>query len=373
MLACIIYINAIIARMEKRIKQVRDILKTENVDALLMSSSYNIRYLTGFDGFGTHEREGYALLTSSNLYILADPRLSEAAKKNAIASIIVEFGAGKKLLPQIQEIIDREKIRTVGFEENLTYSEFRRFKKLKAKLKMTEEIIEFVRQAKDKIELTSIKKSCTLTDKTYSNILKNIGMNMTEIEIAWIIEKYIKEHGGKLAFPSIVAFGKNSAVPHHKSASNKLKENSIILLDFGAKVDGYCADMTRTIFFGKADPKFKKMYDAVLKGQELSLDLSGSSLTPDVIDKTARNHIISQGYPSISHSVGHGVGLEVHELPHISPGFNEELESNTVFTIEPGIYINGYGGVRIEDTVYYDGDRVVPLTKSPKSLFELTT
>lgn len=361
-----------IARMENRVKKVRGILRAEKIGALLVSSSFNIRYLTNFDGFSKNEREGFVLVTSSKLYIFADPRLSEGARKNSKDSIVVEFGAGKKLLPQIQEVLDKEKIKVLGFEENLTYSEYKRFQKLKnIKLKLTEEIVEFVRSTKDKSELESIKKACALTDKTYSQILKNIRINITERELAWEIEKFIREHGGELAFESIVAFGENSAIPHHKVSSQKLETSSCVLLDFGAKVNGYCSDMTRTIFFGKAPIKFKKMYDTVLEAQSLSLNLSGSSLTLNIIDKTARDFIVSEAYPNIAHSVGHGVGLEVHELPHISPGFKEDLEPNTVFTIEPGIYINGYGGVRIEDTVLYNEEKIIELTRSPKNLIEL--
>lgn len=378
----VLYTNS----MENRVKQVRAILKTEKLDALLISSNYNIRYLTGFAGFGTHEREGFALLTHSNLYICADPRLSEGARKNSKNAKIVEFGAGKKLLPQLQEIIDQEEIEVVGFEENLTYSEYKRFKKLKVKFKMTEEVIEFVRQVKDVDELKSLQAACKLTDDTFSHVLKKIKANMTEKELGWEMEKFIREHGGELSFPSIVAFGENSAIPHHATSSYQLKANTCVLLDFGAMVDGYHADMTRTFYFGKAPEQFKKMYEVVKVAQELAFchpELGSGSkipkrvrndkkITPEIVDKLARDYIIAQGYPSIPHSVGHGVGLEVHELPHISPSFDEELEPNTPFTIEPGIYINGYGGVRIEDTVFYDGKEITAVTKSPKKLLEIS-
>ncbi len=363
-------ILSIIVRM--RIAKVRKLLSENKFDALFISSAYNIRYLTGFDGFGTHEREGFALLTQSNLYVCADPRLSEGARKNSQGATIVEFSAGKKLIPQLQKILDKEKIQVLGFEENLTYSEYKRFRKLKnIKFKMSEDIIEFVRQEKDIEELQSLKKACELTDETFSHILKLIKQGQTELEVAWEMEKYIREHGGELAFPTIVAFGENSAVPHHKTGNKKLENDSIILLDFGAKVDGYCADMTRTVFIGRTPDQFKKMYEAVRIGQQLPFETALHEITPEFIDKTARDFVISQGFPSVPHSVGHGVGLEVHELPHISPGFKEIIEPNTPFTIEPGVYIPGFGGVRIEDTVFFNGEKLLPLTNSYKNLIEL--
>ncbi|MGE5042414.1 MAG: M24 family metallopeptidase [Candidatus Levyibacteriota bacterium] len=359
--------------MEHRIKQVRKLLTEEKLDALFITSSINIRYLSGFSGFSKDEREGYGLLTGSSFYVFADPRLYEGARKNSSNTKVIEFSAGKKLMPQLQEIIDKEKLAIIGFEENLTVAEHKRFKKLeRVKLKLTEEIVEFVRQIKDLQELTALQKACALTDDAFSHVLKTLKVSVTELEVAWEIEKHIREHGGELSFPTIVAFGENSAVPHHITGNQKLKTNDIILLDFGAAVDGYHADMTRTVFFGKADEKFKEMHETVQEAQQLPFELvKGASITPKQIDEISRNFITERGYPSVPHSVGHGVGLEVHELPHIHPAFDEEIEKNTPFTIEPGIYIPGFGGVRIEDTVFYDGSQIVQLTKSPKNLIEL--
>lgn len=386
--------------MQNRIRQIRKILKEEKIDALLISSTYNIFYVSGFSGFHDFEREGYALLTSSNLYIFATPLQAEGVRRIKGDFKVIELSPTQRLIPTLQEIITKENIKHIGFEENLTYAEYKNFKKLKGiKLSMPEEIIEEVRIEKDISELSFLRKACDLTDKTYSYVRTNIRMGVTELELEWEIEKYIRENGGRLAFPSKVAFGENSAIPHHDNSDKKLTKDSIVLLDFGAKIDGYCADMTRTFFMGKADEKFRKVYEAVRVAQELPFDTlrvsvsesrsprskkfsthstssgqaGSNNINPDQVDKIARDYIISQGFPSIPHSVGHGVGLEVHELPHISPGFKEEIFPNTPFTIEPGIYINGYGGVRIEDTVFYDGKQIISLTNSPKELLELSS
>lgn len=365
--------------MQNRIKQIRELLKEEGLDGLLISSSLNIAYLTGFTGFDFYERGGYAFLSANKLFLFANSLYAEEARSQAKGAEVIPLTKDQKLISSLQEIIAKEKIKVIGFEDNLTVSEHKVFKKLKGiKLKLAEEIVEEVRITKDNSELESLKKACQLTDKAYSYVRTKIRLGITELELSWEIEKFIKEKGGELAFPSIVAFGKNSATPHHKVSGQKLEVNSCILLDFGAKVDGYCADMSRTVFFGKADVKFKKMYETVKQAQELPLSRfnlnhaqTRLNLTPHSIDKLARDYIIKQKYPNIPHSVGHGIGIEVHELPHISPGFKEEIHSSTPFTVEPGIYLPGFGGIRIEDTVYFNGEKIISLTKSSKEFLEL--
>lgn len=355
--------------MKNRILHVREILKEEKIDALLISSNLNISYLTGFSGFDQYERGGYAFLTANSLYLFANSLYAEEAKNHSKNTTVIPLTHDQKLIPSLQEIVNKEKIKTLGFEENLTYSEFKVFKKLKGvKLKLVDEIVEEVRTVKDISEFESLKKACKLTDDAFEHALKRIKAGITELDLAWEMEKYIRENGGELAFPTIVAFGVNSATPHHKTNNDVLQKNNIILLDFGAKVNGYSADMTRTVFFGKAPEKFKKMYEVTLSAQEKAF--FPKKLTAETIDKTARDIIEKEGF-TIPHSVGHGLGLEVHELPHISPGFKDEIEPNTPFTIEPGIYIPEFGGVRIEDTVYYDGKKIISLTQSSKELIEL--
>lgn len=358
--------------MQKRIEQVRTIMRSEGLDALLVCTSHNIAYLTGFKGFSTHEREGYLFLTLTQAYILTDPRLSEGARLHSTATTVIELNATQKLIPSLSEIVTKEKIKSIGFEEHLTYYEYKKFKGIKsANLKLVSELIETVREVKDEDELKYIKDACELTDRTYDHVLKNIKIGMSEQDVAWEMEKYIRENKGTLAFPTIVAFGRNSAIPHHHTGDTKLENNSIILLDFGAQIGGYCADMTRTLFFGKADAKFKKMYETVRIAQEKGFIDTSKPFSGQDVDSASRDYIKKEGYPTIPHSVGHGIGLQVHELPHISIGFNTEIIPQTPFTIEPGVYENGFGGVRIEDTVYFDGKTIIPLTKSPKILTEI--
>jgi Xaa-Pro aminopeptidase len=225
--------------------------------------------------------------------------------------------------------------------------------------------------------------------------LKKIKKGITEKELAYELEYLIKQKGADISFPPIVAFGANSSIPHHQTSDKRLKANSIVLLDFGAKLGSYCSDMTRTIFFGKANNKFKKMYKTVLDAQKKAIEklshLGGGRLArrslgeagmdssevnsrgikASVIDKIARDYIIKQGFPTIPHSLGHGIGIEVHEPPRLSPTSKVGLKPGMVFSIEPGIYMPGFGGIRIEDLVVLENKDPRLLTHSPKELIEI--
>lgn len=357
--------------MENRVKRVRSLFKVGKLDALLVSSNANIFYLTGYSGFLSEERDAYLLVTKNSAILFTNALYFDEVKKSVKAPIKVFLVT--QLQKTLEKLLKQEKIVNIGFEENLTYQELIRFKKVKnTKWKLTEGIVEKVRAIKDRYELESLRKACKLTDNTLSNILTNVRLNMTEKELAWEVEKFIREHGGELAFPSIVSFGKNSAVPHHKTNGTRLELNSIVLLDFGAKVNGYCADMTRTVFFGKANKKFKKIYNTVLKSQEEAIkSLDMRKIKFSKLQTAANKVIMDNGFEKIPHGLGHGVGLEVHEFPHISPHSKDEARDNMVFTIEPGIYENNFGGVRIEDVFLYKNQKTEALTKSSKNFIEL--
>lgn len=230
-------------------------------------------------------------------------------------------------------------------------------------------------------EISKIEKACKLGDKIFDYILKKIKLGITEKEVTQEINSFIKKFEGKLSFPTIVAFGKNSANIHNIPTNNKLTKNQIILLDFGVKLNNYCSDMTRTVFFGKTTPEQKKMYQTVLEAQQKAIDFLASSfnslasankqIKASKIDKIARDYIISKGYPSIPHSLGHGIGKKVHEAFRISPKSKNYLKEGMVFSIEPGIYIPNFGGVRIEDLVVLEKTGPRFLTHSPKNIIEV--
>lgn len=221
-------------------------------------------------------------------------------------------------------------------------------------------------------KLQSIKRACLVTDIAYSHLLKKIRLGVSEKELAKEVRKVFKQKNARLAFRPIIAFGKNASEIHHKPTKKKLgKNDGFILIDIGAKVNGYCADMSRTVFFGKATGKQRKIYQTVLQSQKKAVKKVKPNIKVYELDKVARDYIARKGFDPIPHSLGHGVGKRVHEKPKISPVSAEILENETIFTIEPGIYIKDYGGVRIEDVFYLNNDKLTQLTKSPKKLLEL--
>ena len=222
-------------------------------------------------------------------------------------------------------------------------------------------------------EIQNIKRACILGDQAFRYALKKIKIGVSEKELAIEIKRFIKRHGVNISFKPIVAFGENSANVHNKPGLRTLRANEIIMIDLGAKVNGFCSDMTRTIFFGKATNKYKQIYKIVKIAQSKAVNYIKDTPKPKAkdIDKAARDYIISKGYDTIPHSLGHGVGKKVHTSPRISSKSKSILNPPVVFTIEPGIYIKGFGGIRIEDTYLLDEKGLIQLSKSTKELIEI--
>lgn len=354
---------------QNRIKNLQNNLDSNKANALVVSSAINIAYLTGYSNFSPFEREAYLVVIESNTLLFTDGRYIEGVRN------ILPKGMKVFLHTELFKRIKSSKLKQIGMEQNLTVAELERFKKETGKkFVLTEQIIEKLRAVKDGEEIKNIRAACRLTDKTFEAIRKLIKIGVTEKEIAWKIEKFIKESGGELAFESIVAFGSNSAIPHHKISNKKLtKKDEFVLLDFGAKVNGYCSDMTRTLLTKRASSKARKIYETVLETQQKAIEFVNSQL-PMVdgskIAKIAKDYIVSKGFDQIPHGLGHGIGLEVHEEPRLSPKSKDKLVRGNVFTIEPGIYIPGFGGVRTEDD-FLLSDKLEQLTQSPKQIIEI--
>lgn len=373
--------------MTTPLAKLRDLLSRSGLDALLISSVSNIVYLTDYTGFFTTEREGFLLACKGKRYFITDARSSEEIKKQVRDFELAEISSGFPLKKLLEKLADKHKIKLLGIEEkNLTVSEFKLIKK---HFKTKHFDLNKIRSIKNSSEISKIEKACKLGDKTFTHILKRIKLGISEKEVANEIESFIKKNGGDLSFPSIVAFGKNSAIPHHVPNNDKLINNQIIKLDFGVKLNHYCSDMTRTVFFGRANEQFKKMYNTVLRAQKLAIDYLSSchselvsespksrsrnkfGMTGKKVDRVARDHIVSKGYPTIPHSLGHGIGLDVHEAPSLSPKSKDILKEGMVFSIEPGIYLPDFGGVRIEDLAVIEKENLRLLTKSPKNIIAI--
>lgn len=381
--------------MNNRIARIQRQLKAKRLDGILVSSSSHIAYLTGYGGFSDCEREAFLLIGKDKSYLFTDRRYREAVKKLLPEFEHVEVTATISFSQAIQTIIQEETIKRLGFDaKSLSVYEYHQLQKYLndiyhlSVLRPASSIAEVLKVIKDQEEIALIQKACELTDKAYEYVLNDIKPGVTERELATELEYWIKKQGADVAFSPIIAFGKNSAIPHHKTSNQRLKTKDQVLIDFGVRYELYCSDMTRVVFVGRVSNEQKRMYQTVLEAQQKALDFLSStfhrlpsgdrSVEASRVDAAARSHILSKGYPSIPHSLGHGVGIEVHEAPKISPVSKDVLKPGMVFTLEPGIYNARIGGVRIEDVVVLEktglprrkaGPRL--LTHSSRTLVEL--
>lgn len=364
--------------MFEKLKKELKILK---LDCFLISSPQNIIYLTEYKGFSKDERDVIILITKKTNYLFTDKRyLYELSRLKNFK--LEEISAENPLPRMLAKILKENNLTTAGFESNsLTVKEYKSFKKVFKNFKPFEDFIEKLREVKTKEEIKKIKNACKLSDLGFNFILKHIKENVTEQELATKLEIFLKGKNAEISFKPIVAFGKNSAIPHHLNSKIKLKKANIVLIDIGARIEGYCSDMTRTVFFGSPTLEFKKMYKTVQQTQRKAEEFIRKSLIlshrfnlkikASEVDKISRKYITQEGFETIPHSLGHGIGLDVHEKPSLSPKSKSILKENTVFSIEPGIYINGYGGVRIEDLYLLTYGKLEKITHSTSKIISL--
>lgn len=348
------------------IKEIKENLK--NSEAILISGIPNVIYFTNFSGFSDIEREVFLLVTKNKNYLITDRRYSEAVEKQVADFKVIDTGAINFLING-KEFFEKEKINLLNIEENnLTVSEYKALKKY---IKTKNVDLKNLRIIKNDLEIKNIKKACEIGDLAFEYILTKLKIGVTEKEISDELINFFKSKNADFSFKPIVAFGENSSAPHHENSDRKLEENQIVLLDFGVKVNNYCSDMTRTVFFGKADKKFKEIYNNVLEAQKLSIESVKLNIKASEIDKKARDYILKNNFPNIIHSVGHGIGIEVHETPHISPNSTQKIKNGMTFSVEPGIYISNYGGVRIEDLVLVRDGCAELISHSKREIIEV--
>ncbi|OGG20378.1 hypothetical protein A3D03_06040 [Candidatus Gottesmanbacteria bacterium RIFCSPHIGHO2_02_FULL_40_13] len=344
------------------------ILGQLKIGALLITDRTNIKYLTGFSGVSTKEREVFAVVTVNNTYLLTYPvSLQEIMpKKTSYQTLLIT--PDQKLNQHLLKILGQEKIDSLGFEkDDLSVGEYELWsEKVKTNWIPTRGIIENLRMIKTSEEINKIKKAATLTDKAFAFLKSKIRKGASEKSLALELEFFIKKNGGELAFPSIIAFNSHSSLPHHQPIDIRLEGNSLILIDLGAKVEGYCADMARVLFYGAPDSRQVKIYETVLSAQKLALAQLKIGLPTSQSDQTAREVIKSEGYPEYPHGLGHGVGLDIHEAPRLRHDSLEILQENMAVTVEPGIYLEGFCGIRIEDLVVLKKSGLDILSRSPK-------
>lgn len=349
-------------------------MKQQELDSVLITSVPNIIYITDYNGFSPIEREAYMLITKTDAFLIVSALHIVEVKKLAKNVTVLERTYQKPFKKILSEKVKKYKIKTCGFEsENLTYYEYNALASCFPKFVPSD--LSNLRLLKTAKEIAVIERASKLGDEAYSYILKHLKLGMTEKEIVLELEWFTRKAGHDISFPPVVAFEEYAAIPHHNASEIKLKKNDLILLDFGTKVDNYCSDMTRVCVFGKASAEKRKVYQTVVDAQQKAIDYIKNCLDKEnkpistTVDATARDYITSKGYPPFNHS-SHGIGLEVHENPHVSSS-KDPLENGVVFSIEPGIYLPGNMGVRIEDLFTIQNNKLLPLTHSSKDLIEI--
>ena len=353
-----------------KIDSLQQKLKELKLDALFVSGQENVTYLTGILGLSASEREAYLLITSTQAYLLAYSTTIGMYRRISGFELI-ELTTAFRLSQAVNEWAAKQKVNQLAFEKNnLSYAEYESLKnKLKLNLIPTENIIEDLRLFKSPAEILAIKKAAETTDLAYTYALSKIKKAISEKDLALELEFFIRKNSQDIAFSPIVAFNENTAIPHYlPSAKIKLKDNSLVLIDMGAKYANYCADLTRVVFFGSPDDKQKEIFQIVTQANELAISSLAIGKTGEAIDTVTRNFIQQKGFEPYKHGLGHGVGLAIHEAPRLRPRIKEVLKENMVFTIEPGLYIEGFCGIRIEDIITLTASGPEVLSRAPKSL-----
>jgi Xaa-Pro aminopeptidase len=346
-----------------RLAAIRELLPTHEVDALLVSGPENRRYLSGF----TAEDPGWGvlLITAPAAFLLTDFRYQAWAQQEVRDFKVCTYKVD--LAETLGEHLKELQVRRLGFDPvHLTYWQYQRLTKnvaaagLDVAWRPLEGLVEGLRQQKAEVELAIMRRALTLTETVMRQVAGELAPGQTERQVAWEIEKRLREGGAEgLAFPPIVAAGPNSARPHHHPGDYPLTAGEPIIIDMGARIDGYCADMTRTFIIGPADDHFRKIYALVRRAQARAEAGLKAGMDTRAGDALAREVIDAAGYgEAFGHSLGHGVGLAVHETPSLSPSETRrsDLPAGCVVTVEPGIYLTGWGGVRLEDMVLLHPD-----------------
>ena len=350
---------------KNRIEKLREQMKDKNLDGALIIGNPNRNYLSGFKN-----DESFSLITLKEAFFITDSRYTEQAKKEVEDYEIVEYKG--KFPDFLADFLKGKSIGSLGFEEDVVtvslYNELSN--KLNIELVPLKGMVENLRIIKDTAEIESIRKAAAIADNAFLHMLKFIKEGMTEREIGLELEYTMKKLGAKdVSFTTIVASGKRSSLPHGAATDKKLEKGDFLTLDFGCIYEDYCSDMTRTVVIGEANEKMTEVYETVLTAQEMALKEIKAGVLARDIDKIARDFIESKGYGKyFGHGLGHGVGREIHEAPRLNPTTSAVLQEGMIVTDEPGIYIEDFGGVRIEDLILVTKDGKEVLSKSPKNL-----
>ncbi|MBU1326754.1 Xaa-Pro peptidase family protein [Patescibacteria group bacterium] len=375
-----------------------------DLNGLFITNPVNIRYLTGFVGAATEERESYLLITSHKAYLFTNGLYLEQAKNLELLNCyivkllktknpleIVEISRENPISKELAELTKKLGIKKLGFESaDLTVAECQKLKQTLKGVALipTKNRIEKLRMIKREDEVDNIRQAAKVTDACFDFILPRLTPGVEEGEIAWEIETFLSRpgldrvatagHTVTMAFSPIVAFGKNTSQPHYltrpglkEDQGRALRLNDVVLLDFGARVNGYCADMTRAVFIGEPKQEWIRAYDTVMEAQKSAFEYLASCSRPGLgaqADRIAAYVLRKAGFTPYPHGLGHGIGLDVHENPRLNMKKNEQLLPGMVFSVEPGVYIPGNYGIRIEDLVLLKQSGIEILSKTTKKM-----
>ncbi|MCX6013743.1 MAG: aminopeptidase P family protein [Chloroflexi bacterium] len=352
-----------------RINKLRQKLAENNIRSVIISKDENIYYLSEFVS-----SNAFIIVTRNEAILATDYRYFNQAREQTSSFEVLEInGEFPKWLP---ELLSRLNVDNLAFEEN-NFS-YTAYQQIVEAIRLTGKninlipfarIIESLRSIKSDLEIDNIKKACAIASAAYEQVILKFVPGISEREAAWKIERFMRENGSEsMPFEIIVASGVNSAFPHAKPTDKYINNDEPVIIDYGAKYHGYCSDITRTIYLGNKTEFFKKLYDIVLKAQLTAISEIKENMSGEQADSIARKIIEEAGYKEeFGHGLGHGVGLEIHEEPRLGRNSSDILKKNMVITIEPGIYIPGWGGIRIEDTTLLNNEIEV-LIKANKDI-----
>lgn len=357
--------------MQNRVQRLRQRLAEEKIDALFVTGAENRRYLSGFTG-----STGYLIVSQEKAFIASDFRYWEQIQRQCPDFELHKITQGdiKTWLPPV---LQQVRAGVLGFEAyELSYALHDLLKaavdtlptEQRPSLKPAYELTEGLRNIKDDEEKRLITRAIEIADRAFEEVAAGLQPGMTEQQISWALERSMREQGAEsVSFDLIVASGPNAALPHHHPGDRQLQKGEPIIIDMGAKFMGYCSDLSRTVCLGRPDDQFKRIYDLVLTAQETAIAAARSGMTGHDVDRLARDIIEKAGHgEQFGHGTGHGVGLAIHENPRVARNCSNVLTDGMVFTVEPGVYIPGWGGVRIEDIVALESGQARDITQAHK-------
>ena len=353
-------------------QEIREKLAERELDAIMLTNEANRLYATGFHSTDT---DGLALVTRKNTYYFTDSRYTEAAQRVIKNAVMREVGAGRGYGVLVEEVIREEGLQKIGFEDAyMTVQDYERYRKaISFKLVPATDLMLQLRMVKSEEELEAMIGAQRIAERALEDILKEIRPGVTEKEIAARLQYLMLHYGASdMSFDPIVVSGPNGSLPHGVPSEKEIQSGEFVTMDFGCIYRGYCSDMTRTVAVGSVTDEMREVYETVLKAQLAGIEAAKAGATGKEVDGAARSVITEAGYGKyFGHSFGHGVGVEIHEMPNASPMNENPLTEGAVISAEPGIYLPGKLGVRIEDVIVLTKDGCRNITKAPKELLIL--